>query len=127
MTAPILSAADVAAITSRAGVLVSGALAASHEALRAEVERLKVALALQAESVEHAVRQQDRLAAFAATWGDRYLADDLGPRLTCGETRPLVALLAALGDGDGALSWWDAHSQSEEGCECPSPAPAVTA
>jgi len=51
---------------------------------------------------------------FLKVWGDRYLAGDLGTKLTCVEVESLAALLAALGDNEAAEDWISSHAEGDD-------------
>ncbi|CAM4055519.1 hypothetical protein NOGI109294_23865 [Nocardiopsis gilva] len=53
-------------------------------------------------------------ARFLDVWGDAYLADDLGTRLTCHEVDVLADMLAALGDPGAAATWIGAHAVDDD-------------
>lgn len=58
--------------------------------------------------------QQDALANFFEAWGDGYLANDLGEKLTCREADAIAELFSAFGKDKDAEQWIDSHSFSDD-------------
>lgn len=58
--------------------------------------------------------QQRVLTNFFEIWGDRYLAGDLGAKLTCSEAESIEELFSKFGRVESAKAWADAHAESDD-------------
>ena len=57
------------------------------------------------------ITPQDALAAFAQTWSEPDLIDELAGKLTCGEVAKLAAVLTAAGYSSAAEEWIQLHEE----------------
>jgi hypothetical protein len=51
---------------------------------------------------------------FTATFSAWDMADDIGPRLNCGEVEALAGMLRALGEAAAADMWINAHATADD-------------
>ncbi|MCJ1675420.1 hypothetical protein MT355_19320 [Rathayibacter sp. VKM Ac-2929] len=63
----------------------------------------------------------EALAEFVSVFSHGELADDLAPRLTCGEVDALAGLLRAFGRDEAADLWITEHSTDDDECDAHHP------
>ena len=59
-------------------------------------------------------RRESALEAFIGVWGDGELADDIGPKLACGEVDVLADLFTATDEAEIAEMWLDSHARGDD-------------